>query len=132
MPDFAFLWAMASMSVQARSSRTPIANLSGGNQQKIVIGRWLHAGSRVLLLDEPTRGVDVQAKAQIYELLRKLAGEGASVVFVSSEIDELTLVCDRAIVLAGGRVVAEQQAPHIETDTLLLAAIGENDTKGTS
>jgi sugar transport system ATP-binding protein len=123
--------AMESMSVQARNPRTPIGNLSGGNQQKAVIGRWLHAGSRLLLLDEPTRGVDVQAKAQIYELLRKLAESGASVVFVSSEIDELNLVCDRAIVLAEGRIVAEQQAPNIETDTLLLAAVGEHDTKDT-
>ncbi len=123
--------AIDSMSVQVRNPRTPIGNLSGGNQQKVVIGRWLHAGSRLLLLDEPTRGVDVHAKAQIYELLRKLAESGASVVFVSSEIDELNLVCDRAIVLAGGRIVAEQRAPDIETDTLLLAAVGEHDTKGT-
>jgi simple sugar transport system ATP-binding protein len=123
--------AIDSMSVRARHSRTPIGHLSGGNQQKIVIGRWLHAGSRVLLLDEPTRGVDVQAKTQIYELVRTLAESGASVVFVSSEMDELNLVCDRAIVLAAGRIVSEQLAPHIETDTLLLAAVGELDTKDT-
>jgi sugar transport system ATP-binding protein len=115
-----------SMSVRTRNARTPIGNLSGGNQQKVVIGRWLHAGSRLLLLDEPTRGVDVQAKAQIYELLRELAAAGTAVVFVSSEMDELNLVCDRALVLAGGRIVAEQRAPEIRTDTLLLAAIAEH------
>ncbi|GAA3614716.1 sugar ABC transporter ATP-binding protein [Kineosporia mesophila] len=118
--------AIASMSVRTRDPRTPIGHLSGGNQQKIVIGRWLHAGSRLLLLDEPTRGVDVQAKAQIYELLRELAAAGTAVVFVSSEMDELNLVCDRAVVLAGGRIVAEQAAPAIETETLLLAAIAEH------
>ncbi|BEP13507.1 sugar ABC transporter ATP-binding protein [Acidothermaceae bacterium B102] len=123
--------AIDTMSVRVRSPKSLIGTLSGGNQQKIVIGRWLHAGSRLLLLDEPTRGVDVQAKAQIYELVRGLAASGASVVFVSSEMDELNLVCDRAIVLAGGRIVAEQHAPHIETDTLLLAAVGEHDRKGT-
>jgi ABC-type sugar transport system ATPase subunit len=121
--------AIDTMSVRARSPKTPIGNLSGGNQQKIVIGRWLHAGSRMLLLDEPTRGVDVHAKKQIYELVRELAKSGASVVFVSSEMDEINLVCDRAVVLASGRIVAEQSAPDIETDTLLLAAVGEHDTK---
>ncbi|TNM63163.1 sugar ABC transporter ATP-binding protein [Streptomyces sp. NP160] len=116
-----------SMSVKTHSPATPIGTLSGGNQQKVVIGRWLHAGSRVLLLDEPTRGVDVQAKAQIYALLRDLAAQGRAVVFVSSEMDEINLVCDRALVLAGGRIVAEHLAPHIETDKLLLAAIAEQD-----
>ncbi|MCW2758554.1 MAG: transporter related protein [Nocardioidaceae bacterium] len=117
--------SMDSMSVKSASPSTPISTLSGGNQQKIVIGRWLHAGSRVLLLDEPTRGVDVQAKAQIYELLRGLARAGTAVVFVSSEMEELNLVCDRVLVLNGGTVVAEHVAPEIETDELLLAAIAE-------
>jgi len=122
--------AITSMSVKAHSPRAPIGTLSGGNQQKVVIGRWLHAGSRVLLLDEPTRGVDVHAKTQIYELLRGLAAEGKAVVFVSSEMDELNLVCDRAIVLAGGQIVDEQVAPRIETDKLLLAAIAEHTEGG--
>lgn len=113
------------MSVKAAKTSTPISNLSGGNQQKVVIGRWLHAGSSVLLLDEPTRGVDVQAKAQIYRLLRELADDGKAVVFVSSEMDELNLVCDRVVVLRDGRIVAEHSAPAIETDELLRAAISE-------
>jgi sugar transport system ATP-binding protein len=118
--------AIHSMSIRARGPRAAVGELSGGNQQKVVIGRWLHAGSRLLLLDEPTRGVDVQAKAQIYDLLRELAAAGTAVVFVSSELDELSVVCDRALVLAGGRIVAEQSAPSIETDKLLLAAIAEH------
>ena len=118
--------AMDAMSVKTASATAAIGTLSGGNQQKVVIGRWLHAGSRILLLDEPTRGVDVQAKAQIYHLLRTLAQNGTAVVFVSSEMEELNLVCDRVLVLNGGHVVAEHAAPAIETDELLLAAIAEN------
>jgi simple sugar transport system ATP-binding protein len=118
--------AMESMSIHSASLTTPIGELSGGNQQKVVIGRWLHAGSDILLLDEPTRGVDVMAKAQIYELLRKLAGAGKAVVFVSSEMEELNLVCDRVVVLNAGRVTAEHTAPGIETDHLLLAAMAEH------
>ena len=118
--------AMDALSVKATSPTTPISALSGGNQQKIVIGRWLHAGSKVLLLDEPTRGVDVRAKAQIYALLRELAAGGTAVVFVSSEMEELAYVCDRVVVLRGGRIEAEHRAPQVETDELLLAAIAED------
>ncbi|KRF22353.1 sugar ABC transporter ATP-binding protein [Phycicoccus sp. Soil802] len=117
--------AMEAMSIKSASSSTPIGALSGGNQQKVVIGRWLHAGSSILLLDEPTRGVDVMAKQQIYELLRSLARSGKAVVFVSSEMEELNLVCDRVVVLNGGLITAEHTAPAIETDQLLLAAIAE-------
>lgn len=100
-----------------------IATLSGGNQQKAVIGRWLHAGSSVLLLDEPTRGVDVGSKAQIYDIMRALADDGAAVVFVSSELEELPLVCDRVLVLRGGRLAEEFVAPEITTAALLAAAM---------
>jgi ABC-type sugar transport system ATPase subunit len=121
--------AIASMSVRTRSTRTPIAQLSGGNQQKVVIGRWLHAGSRLLLLDEPTRGVDVQAKSQIYDLVRALAARGTAVVVVSSELEELGRMCGRSVVLAGGRVVEEQTAPGIETERLLEAAMAGAESK---
>lgn len=111
------------LSIKAANLDLSIATLSGGNQQKAVIGRWLHAGSDVLLLDEPTRGVDVGSKAQIYDIVRQLADEGAAVVFTSSELEELPLVCDRVIVLRGGRVVGEYQAPNIHTTQLLSAAM---------
>ncbi|MGX6447021.1 sugar ABC transporter ATP-binding protein [Patulibacter sp. S7RM1-6] len=107
---------------------TPIGTLSGGNQQKAVIGRWLHAGSRVLLLDEPTRGVDVESKTQIYALIRQLADEGRAVVFVSSEVEELPLACDRVLVLRGGRIATEHRAPHIDLDRLFADAIAETPT----
>lgn len=111
------------MSVKAPETTTPIGTLSGGNQQKIVIGRWVYAGSRLLLLDEPTRGVDVEAKSQIYAIIRKLAAEGRSIVFVSSEIEELPRVCDRVLVLREGRIVKTFTAPGISTDDLMTASI---------
>ncbi|WP_210528100.1 sugar ABC transporter ATP-binding protein [Rubellimicrobium arenae] len=109
--------------VKTARTDTPIGTLSGGNQQKVVIGRWVHAGSDVLLLDEPTRGVDVEAKAQIYDIIRELAAEGRAVIFVSSEIEELPLVCDRVLVLRGGRLVEELTAPGIDPDGLLAACL---------
>lgn len=102
---------------------TPVGTLSGGNQQKVVIGRWVYAGSCILLLDEPTRGVDVEAKSQIYAIIRELAAEGKSIVFVSSEIEELPKVCDRVLVLRDGRFVQEFVAPGIETDALMAACL---------
>ncbi|PXY36092.1 sugar ABC transporter ATP-binding protein [Prauserella flavalba] len=111
------------LSIATASARTPIVNLSGGNQQKAVIGRWLHAGSRILLLDEPTRGVDVHAKAEIYRLVRELAEAGAAIVFVSGELEELPLVCDRVLTLRDGRVAAELTGPELTTDSVLSAAM---------
>lgn len=114
------------MSIKTSSTKAELATLSGGNQQKAVIGRWLHADSTVLLLDEPTRGVDIEAKAQIYALIRDLASTGRAVVFVSSELEELQAVCDRAFVLRGGEMVEEFVAPQISTDILLAAAMAEH------
>ncbi|AUS81925.1 sugar ABC transporter ATP-binding protein [Actinoalloteichus sp. AHMU CJ021] len=111
------------LSVKTARPETPITNLSGGNQQKAVIGRWLHAGSRILLLDEPTRGVDVEAKAQIYRLVRELAAAGAGVLFVSGELEELPLVCDRVVALHGGRIRAEFSGPDITLDNILAATM---------
>lgn len=112
--------------IKVSSPRVEIETLSGGNQQKAVIGRWLHADSEILLLDEPTRGVDVEAKAQIYALVRGLAEQGRAVVFVSSEIEELPAVCDRVVVLRGGRIVREFIAPDIDVDILLAEAMAEH------
>ena len=111
------------MSVRAARTTSPIGTLSGGNQQKIVIGRWVYAGSRLLPLDEPTRGVDVEAKSQIYAIIRKLAATGKSIIFVSSEIEELPKVCDRVLVLRDGRIVETFTAPDIDTDSLMTASI---------
>ena len=86
-----------------------VRTLSGGNQQKVVLARWLLQQCRVLLLDEPTRGVDVGARSEIYLLIRKLADSGVAVVVVSSEVEEVLGLSDRVLVVAGGRVLHDGQ-----------------------
>ncbi len=113
---------MQRMSVKASSSETAIGTLSGGNQQKVVIGRWVYAGSQILLLDEPTRGVDIEAKQQIYRIVRELAQEGKSVVFISSEVEELPLVCDRILLLQRGTFTREFVSP-VSVDELMSAIL---------
>ena len=98
-----------------RNART----LSGGNQQKVVLGRWLMRGCRVLLLDEPTRGVDVGARSEIYALIRSLADSGVAVVVVSSEVEEVLGLADRVLVLADGRVVHSGPAAQIDEHQVL-------------
>jgi len=103
----------------------PVAYLSGGNQQKTVLARWLSMKPRVLLLDQPTRGVDIGAKEEIYQLTRELASSGVAVVFVATEISELLRVCDRICVMRNGRIIQEfSSAGHTEHD-VFLASIGE-------
>ena len=111
------------MNIKTAGNKTPINNLAGGNQQKVVIGRWIYAGSSILLLDEPTRGIDVGAKSQIYDLVRTIAEEGKSIIFVSSEIEELPLVCDRVLVLKDGEIGFEFKAPNIDVEQLMSASI---------
>ena len=114
-----------SMAIATHSARLPVGQLSGGNQQKVVLGKWINRGSDILLLDEPTRGVDVNAKEQTYKTIRDLASSGAAVVFVSSEIEELFLVCDRILVLRNGAIVADRSVN--ETDTTELFALCMED-----
>jgi ABC-type sugar transport system ATPase subunit len=90
--------------IKVHDAKVPASTLSGGNQQKVVLGRCLNAGVRVLLLDEPTRGVDILAKAQIYELVRRLATQGCAVVIVSSEYEELLMLCHSIVMMVGGRI----------------------------
>ncbi|RJT46336.1 sugar ABC transporter ATP-binding protein [Rahnella woolbedingensis] len=113
------------MRIKTASTTTPIGTLSGGNQQKVVIGRWVYAGSRVLLLDEPTRGVDVEAKNQIYQIVRQLASEGKSIIFVSSEIEELPLVCDRILLLQKGTLTRTLTSP-VNTETLMAEILASH------
>jgi methyl-galactoside transport system ATP-binding protein len=97
-------WVIDSMAVKTPSQKTLIGSLSGGNQQKVIIGRWLLRRPEILLMDEPTRGIDVGAKYEIYQLMNNLASEGKSIVMVSSEMPELLGVCDRIVVMSNGRV----------------------------
>ena len=86
---------------------TNVSSLSGGNQQKVVIGKWLLANSDIILMDEPTRGIDVGSKAEIYELVNMLSREGKSIIFVSSELEEVKKVSDRILVMYNGQNVQE-------------------------
>ncbi len=101
-----------------------VQRLSGGNQQKVTIGRWLATGVDTLLLFDPTRGIDVRTKRQIYPLVRELAQNGASVLFYTSELEEIPLACDRALVIFNGRVVDVIDAANADEQTLLRAAYG--------
>ncbi|HXQ76261.1 MAG TPA: sugar ABC transporter ATP-binding protein [Acidimicrobiales bacterium] len=100
--------------IRASSEKQVMGTLSGGNQQKVVLARWLSRGPRILLLDEPTQGVDVNARAEIYALISEAVGEGCSVLLVTSDFEELSRVADRAVVLSGGRVTAELRGAEIE------------------
>jgi ribose transport system ATP-binding protein len=95
------------LGVRCASAEQTVSELSGGNQQKVVIARWLARNCSVLLFDEPTRGIDVAAKDTVYQLLRDLAAEGKAVVVVSSELTELMALCDRILVMSAGSIAAE-------------------------
>jgi ribose transport system ATP-binding protein len=114
--------AVDRLSIDTRAA-AQARRLSGGNQQKLTIGRWLAAGFRTLLLFDPTRGIDVGTKHQIYDLVRELVDGGAAIVLFTSELREIALVCDRVAVLHNGAIVAEMPPTASETD-LLTAAHG--------
>jgi simple sugar transport system ATP-binding protein len=123
---------LAAGMVEALSIRTPDLTvqaraLSGGNQQKLVIGKWLASQVKLLLMDEPTRGIDIEAKNQVYELVRSLASQGISVIFVSSEIDEVLEVSDRVLVLNRGRVAADVPSTGVTLDKVLAIAMQEEE-----
>jgi ABC-type sugar transport system ATPase subunit len=92
------------MEIKTPSYQQIIANLSGGNQQKVVIGRWLATKPRILILDEPTRGVDVGAKAEIYSIMNELVQEGVAIIMISSELPEVVNMSDRVVVMSNGRI----------------------------
>ena len=106
----------------------PVKILSGGNQQKVVLGKWLLTKPRVLILDEPTRGIDVGAKFEIYSLIHRLADEGAGVLVISSEIEELIGICDRILVMNRGRISAEFPRALFDREKILEAALPREGT----
>ena len=110
------------MHTKTPSQETKIRSLSGGNQQKVIIGRWLLTDPEVLLLDEPTRGIDVGAKYEIYQLILDLANKGKTVIMVSSEMPELLGVCDRIVVMSGGRVAGEVDARNTTQEEIMTLA----------
>lgn len=115
--------AIEQLSIDTRAA-SQVRRLSGGNQQKVVLGRWLVSGFRTLLCFDPTRGIDIQTKREIYTLLRDLAAQGAAIVLYTSELAEIGLVCDRVLIMHGGRIVDEQDAARATESSLLTAAHG--------
>lgn len=111
-------WVVDAMSVKTPSFKTPISNLSGGNQQKVIIGRGLLSEPKILLMDEPTRGIDVGAKYEIYQLMIDIAKQGKAVIFVSSEMPELLGVADRILVMSNGRVAAVKPASELNQEEI--------------
>lgn len=115
--------AIARLQIDTRA-QGEVQRLSGGNQQKVTIGRWLAHGVETLLLFDPTRGIDVRTKRQIYPLVRELAEQGAAVLYYTSELEEVPLACDRTVVIFNGRTVAEISAADADQETLMRAAYG--------
>ncbi len=115
-------WSINAMRTKTPSQDTKIRSLSGGNQQKVILGRWLLTEPEVLLLDEPTRGIDVGAKYEIYQLIIDLATKGKTVIMVSSEMPELLGVCDRILVMSGGRLAGEVDAKNTTQEEIMTLA----------
>jgi methyl-galactoside transport system ATP-binding protein len=115
-------WSIDAMHTKTPSQETKIRSLSGGNQQKVIIGRWLLTNPEVLLLDEPTRGIDVGAKYEIYQLILDLANRDKTVLVVSSEMPELLGICDRILVMSGGRLAGEVDAKTTTQEEIMTLA----------
>ncbi|WP_062014492.1 sugar ABC transporter ATP-binding protein [Aureimonas sp. AU4] len=118
------------LSIKTPDRNAPVGRLSGGNQQKVVIGRWLLRAPRILILDEPTRGVDIGARGEIHRLIRDLARQGMAVLVVSSEPDELPDLCDRVLVMAEGRIVRELTGSALSRNSIIEASYAEGRKAG--
>ncbi|WP_110686794.1 sugar ABC transporter ATP-binding protein [Salinicola aestuarinus] len=115
---------MASVRVKAPGPETAVGDLSGGNQQKVVIARWLGHQCKVLIFDEPTRGIDVGAKSEIYALMKELTAKGVSIIMISSELPEVLGLCDRAAVFYHGQIAAELQGDDLSSQSIMHHATG--------
>ena len=114
---------MGLLDIHAAGTDIPAGALSGGNQQKVVIAKWLMAEPRIILLNDPTRGIDVGTKQEIYVLLRRLADQGAAIVFYTTDYDELIGCCDRALVLYNGAIRRELAGGQITERALIASAL---------
>ena len=116
-----------SLSIKTPSSEQKAGNLSGGNQQKIILAKWMATNPKVLLLDEPTRGIDINAKNEIYKLITKLASEGLGIIMVSSELPEILAISDRIMVMLDGQLTAEFKAKEASEEKIMQAAIPQTN-----
>jgi ribose transport system ATP-binding protein len=119
------------MQVKTESQETAIRHLSGGNQQKVVIGKWLVTQARLYLLHDPSRGIDVGTKQEIYHLMRSLADSGAGLLFFSTEVAELVGLCDRVLVFYEGKIIRELVGERITEHNIISAALGLQDSENT-
>ena len=115
------------MRIKTPSSCQVVRYLSGGNQQKVVLGKWLAMEPKVLLLDEPTRGIDVGAKQEIFGLMEDLAGRGVAILFVSSELEEVMGMSDRALVMHEGRITGELLRDQLSEEAIMQLATGSTE-----
>lgn len=120
--------AIELLNIKTESPETFVTELSGGNAQKVTVARWLFGDAKLIILDEPTAGIDVGAKADILALVRKLASEGAAIIIISSEFEEILAVSDRILVMRDGAVVSEREAAETNDHALILLASGITDT----
>jgi ABC-type sugar transport system ATPase subunit len=111
--------------IRTPSLDQPVAQLSGGNQQKVVLAKWLATGADILIMDEPTRGIDIGAKVEIYELMNQLTARGAGILMISSELTEVLGMSDRILVMHAGRLVAEFDSAEATQEKVLRAALGQ-------
>jgi len=112
------------LSIKLGSANNPVSSLSGGNQQKTILARWLATNPKLLILDEPTHGVDVGAKADIYQLMRNLSEQGISIMLISSELPEILAMSDRVVVMHEGRVTGILDRENLDEHTIMLYATG--------
>ena len=113
------------MHIKATGSEQEAGSLSGGNQQKIVVGKWLLTEPEIVFLDEPTRGIDVGAKYEIYQLIQKLAKEGKAIIMISSEMPELLGICDRVLVMRNGEIAGEMDVAEATQEKIMSVIVGE-------
>jgi rhamnose transport system ATP-binding protein len=112
------------LGIKTSSLATPVANLSGGNQQKVMLAKWLDVKPAVLILDEPTRGIDVGAKADIHELVGELARSGVAVILISSDLPEVLAMSDRVVVMREGRQMGMFAGDDLQQERIMTAAVG--------
>jgi ABC-type sugar transport system ATPase subunit len=119
---------MRELMIRAAGLRMPAETLSGGNQQKLVIGKWLASQPKVLILDEPTRGIDVGAKAQVHQLIRQMSDQGMATLIISSELPELLGLCDRILVMRQGRMAGVLSGESATQEQILQLALPDADS----
>lgn len=111
------------LDIKIGDAEQAVSSLSGGNQQKVIIAKWLNTHPKIILLDEPTRGIDIQTKQQIFQIVTELSRQGISSIFVSTELEELLEVCHRILIMKKGSIVKEIQPQEITADELFVACM---------